>query len=339
MTISILLMLIIAPLNILLPLAIQQKANQAPASIISSIDPKVEGAEKINKEKDKKEELFPVTAVIPQKKADAVNLVLPTAHAALILDANSGTVLMNQNGETQRQIASLTKLMTAGLVLENVKNLDEDVTIDTEVMRTDGTIVGCPNTGQCISQKLKLGEKISVKNLLTAMLMNSTNDTAVALAKHISGTEDAFVDLMNKKAGELGMNNTHFCTASGLEIEGRESECYSSALDVAKIAAYDMRFSLIWDIMKLPNNFEIESSDGTCTHNILNTDLIINQNLLPNCIGGKTGFTPLAGKSLMLAVSDSTGKNKIIAVLLDDPYRWQDIKTMANWAFASYTWQ
>jgi D-alanyl-D-alanine carboxypeptidase len=122
-----------------------------------------------------------------------------------------------------------------------------------------------------------------------------------------------------------------------LEIDGRESECYSSAYDIARIAAYATKFDLIWQIFHLPNHTMITSVDGKYSHDILNTDVAIDQ--IPNCLGGKTGFTPLAGYSLMMAVSDPTKKHKIISVVLDDPQRWVDVKTMVDWTFQSYEWR
>lgn len=337
MSIPALLLIIIAPLNLLLPFNNGKFFATKTIENNAVYEKEIMGAEKSKSENAvSKENSFPV-AIAPAKVAGATNLAIPNAHSALILDVESGAILMNQNGTEKRQIASLTKMMTAVLTMEKIKNLDEDVIIDEYAPYIDGTRIGCPRSGYCVSQRLKVGEKISAKNLLTAMLMNSANDAAYSLAKHIGGSEEQFVEMMNKKAKDMELKNTHFCTASGLEIDGMESECYSSAYDIARIAAYAMKFNLIWDIMKLPSNTKISSSDGTCTHDILNTDLVVNE--IPNCIGGKTGFTPLAGRSLLLAASDKSGKNKIIAVLLDDPYRWQDIKTMISWSFDSYAWQ
>ena len=79
------------------------------------------------------------------------------------------------------------------------------------------------------------------------------------------------------------------------------------------------------------------SADGQYEHTLLNTDLLIDE--MPNLIGGKTGFTPLAGRSLLMAIQDEDQKHTIITVLLDDPYRWQDVKIMADWAFSSFEWQ
>ena len=275
----------------------------------------------------------------PVKLATASYLVIPHAHAFAIIDADTGQLLAGNNQTDQRQIASLTKMMTAGLAMDKIKNLDEPVNIDDEEVYIDGTKIGCPRSGYCISPRLKTGEQISAKSLLQAMLMNSANDAATALGKHMAGTSDAFAGMMNQRVKQMGLPNTHFCTPSGLDLDDDTAAagCYSSAFDIARIAAYDLRYDLLWKIFKMPNDSTITSIDGKTTHTILNTDLVLNQ--IPGIIGGKTGFTPLAGYSLLMAVSDPTGKHKIVAVLLDDNNRWSDIKTAIDWAFKSYTWQ
>lgn len=328
-------MFLVAPLNPFLALSANSDSSNLEKKISIEQNPGlVEGVEK---ESQVSVVLPPVPLFQPIRKEMAYNLAIPNAHSSLIMDVDTKKVLYESDGNEQRQIASLTKMMTATLVMEKVSNLDEEVIIDEEAVYSEGTRIGCPRSGYCITQRLKVGEKISVLSLLKAMLMNSANDAAIALSKHISGSQEEFVKLMNKKAKELGLNDSNFCTASGLEPDGREAECYSSAHDIAYIAAYSMKYDLIWDIMRLPNNTTITSIDGTCSHNILNTDIVMND--ITNCIGGKTGFTPLAGRSLLLAASDPTRKHKVIAVLLDDPYRWQDIKTMISWAFDSYEWK
>ena len=275
----------------------------------------------------------------PTRLAGATDLAIPGAHAWVVLDAGSGTVLASNNENDHRQIASLTKLMTATLAMEKIKDLTAPVTIDDEEVYIDGTKVGCPRSGYCISQRLKIGEQVEASELLKAMLMNSANDTAVALGKFMGGTQDGFADIMNEKAKQMGLADTHFCTPSGLDLDDDTAAagCYSSAHDLAEIAAYTLRYNRIWDTFRLPNGLTITSVDGQTTHTILNTDMVMGQ--VPNLLGGKTGFTPLAGYSLMMAANDPTNKHTIIAVLLDDPYRWADIKTMFNWAFKSYSWQ
>jgi D-alanyl-D-alanine carboxypeptidase (penicillin-binding protein 5/6) len=338
------LMMIFFPLN---PFLLAQESfsggKQVQADVVigdQEIQGVVAGAETSRKNdfsKQTKAQAVDSPEYQPVRLAGIRDLVVPDAHASVIIDADSGTILHYSDGRTQRQIASLTKLMTAVLVMEKIKNLDEDVTVDEEPVYVEGTKIGCPRTGYCISQRLKVGEKISVRSLLQAMLMNSANDAAIALGKHIAGSQDAFADLMNQKAKELGLTDTHFCTPSGLEPEGRESECYSSAYDIARIAAYSLRYDTVWKMFRLPNNSIIASSDGKIEHTILNTDQVLDQ--IPNVIGGKTGFTPLAGYSLLMVVADPSSKHRIISVVLDDNTRWEDIKTMVSWAFSSYAWR
>ena len=274
----------------------------------------------------------------PQRKDGVRDLFVSNAHASVVIDADTGTILHYSEGRTHRQIASLTKLMTAVLVMEKIKNLDEEVIVDEEAVYADGTKIGCPRSGYCISPRLKIGEKITARSLLTAMLMNSANDTAIALGKHIAGTQDDFVDMMNKKARELGLVDTHFCTASGLDLndETAAAGCYSSAYDIARIGAYSLRYDTIWKIARMPNNSIVTSVDGKIEHTILNTDQLLDQ--VPNLVGAKTGFTPLAGYALLTVIADSSKKHRIVAVVLDDSQRWQDIKTMINWTFSSYDW-
>jgi len=274
----------------------------------------------------------------PKRKDGVKDLVVPGAHASVIIDADTGTILHYAEGRTQRQIASLTKLMTAVLTMENVKNLDEEVTIDEEPVYAEGTKIGCPRSGYCISPRLRVGEKITVRSLLTAMLMNSANDAAIALGKHMAGSQDAFADIMNKKAKDLGLADTHFCTPSGLDLndESAAAGCYSSAYDIARIAAYSLRYDTIWKIARMPSNSIITSADGKIQHTILNTDQLLDQ--MPNIVGAKTGFTPMAGYSLLTVVADPSNKHRIIGVVLDDSTRWQDIRTMVDWTFKSYNW-
>ncbi|MFZ2299658.1 MAG: D-alanyl-D-alanine carboxypeptidase family protein [Candidatus Moraniibacteriota bacterium] len=272
----------------------------------------------------------------PELKPYAPNLSIVTAHAAIILDADSGKVLYENDADERRQIASLTKLFTATLVVERVKDLDELATIDEEAIYAEGTRVGCPRSGFCNGERFRAGEQVTVRDLLKAALMNSANDAAIALGKHVGGTQEGFVRIMNERARELGLENTHFCTPSGLELDGREQECYSSARDVALIAAHALRYDILWDTMRLEKTF-ITSYDGRYTHEIFNTDELLGQ--FPNLIGTKTGFTPLAGYSLLAVATDQSRRHTVIAVLLNDPYRWQSIRSMFDWSFQAVDWR
>lgn len=274
---------------------------------------------------------------LPVRNVEMPDLVIPNAHAFAVVDADTGTILAGNHETDQRQIASLTKMMTAILVMEKIPNLDDPVTIGEEEVYIEGTKIGCPRSGYCVSTRLKVGEKIPARSLLQAMLMNSANDAALALGKHIAGSQGAFVEIMNNKAKKMGLTDSNFCTPSGLETDGRESECYSSASDIARIAAYSMRYDLIWKMFSYPSNYEITSCDGQISHTLINTDIGLNS--ISNAMGAKTGFTPAAGYSLLIGASDKTHLHRIIVVLLDDPYRWQDIRTAIDWTFQAYDWE
>lgn len=284
--------------------------------------------------------IFPVNSVaasglIPTRKADISDLKI-WATSSVVIDVDTGTIIHYDNGRKRTQIASLTKMMTAILVMENVQDLNAEVTLTQEDLNIVGTVVGCPTSVFCNGNRMYVGEKVRVEDLVKAMLMNSANDAATALASYVGGSPKKFVEMMNKKAESLGLKDTHFCTPSGLEIDGKEDQCYSSAYDIARIAAYSLKYEKIWDIMKIPDG-RFYSVDGKYMHELKNTDILINT--LPNCIGGKTGFTPLAGKSLLLGAEDPVGKHRIIAVLLNDEQRWDDMKTLVDWTFQNYTWQ
>ena len=330
----VILVIVFFPLNFLLAFfgnfaSGNQQINAQPQQVSIAEIQKVQTVEKQKKEI---EQVGPK----PSRKEDAVDLALSNAHSSVVIDVDSGEILHYSRAKEQRQIASLTKIMTAVLTMEHIKDLSEPVTIAAEEVGIEGTKIGCPRSGYCISQRLKVGERIAAGELLKAMLMNSANDAATALGRHIAGSPEKFVDMMNSKAKELALSDTHFCTPSGLEIDGEESQCYSSAYDIAKIAAYSLQYDRIWNTFRLPNNTQIQSIDGMVKHQVLNTDLVLDQ--IPNLIGGKTGFTPLAGRSLLMIAKDPTGKHRVVSVLLDDPNRWEDIKKMFKWTFDSYVW-
>lgn len=277
----------------------------------------------------------PTTSYTPARKKGIPDLKL-WAGSSVVIDVDSGTLLHYDSGRKRTQIASLTKMMTAILTVENIKDLDEEVTITSDALNVPGTVVGCPTSVLCTSNRMHKGEKVKAIDLLRVMLLNSANDAATALGIHIAGSPDKFADMMNEKAKTMGLKDTHFCTPSGLEIDGQEDKCYSSAYDIARISAYSLKYNLIWDIMRMTDG-QFYSTDGKTMHVMKNTDLLLGS--IPNCLGGKTGFTPMAGKSLLMGSIDSTGKHRIMAVILNDEDRWEDMTRLVNWVFASYEWK
>ncbi|MFO7806823.1 MAG: hypothetical protein R6V40_00155 [Candidatus Moraniibacteriota bacterium] len=280
--------------------------------------------------------LLPGEPDAPKKKEDFGDFYA-RSKASIAIDAETGTILHYQNAREERSIASLTKVMTAIVALEEIDDLKKEiVTIDRDAVFEEGTKIGCPNSGYCISNRLRVGEKISAWNLFQAAIMNSTNDAALALGKHIAGTEKEFAKLMNKKARELGLNNTNFCNPSGLDEDDNPGGCYSTAYDIARIAAYSLKYDEIWDTMKIKEK-DIYSADGNIKHHIINTNVLLGQ--VGNLEGTKTGFTYEAGHSLMIGSHHPQDKDiKVIGILLDDYYRWDDAKKMMKWVFQAYDW-
>ncbi len=198
----------------------------------------------------------------------------------LIFDRNSKTILYEKNGLKQVPMASTTKIMTAIVVLENA-NLDDIVTISKKAAGTGGSRLG-----------LKTNDKITVHDLLYGLMLKSGNDAAVALAEHVGGGIDGFAELMNKKASEMGLVNSHFVTPHGLDQEKH----YTTAYELACMADYALNIPKFREIV------------GSKKYNITinaRSSLIENTNeLLGNLYGVygvKTGFTNGAGRCLVTA--------------------------------------
>ena len=286
-------------------------------------------------------DLAPKPIPLPVKK-EGVGRTYVRAKSAVAVDVGSEKILYDQNANRRLPIASLTKLMTALVVLDNLKDLSKEVvTIDREVCNAPTSKVGCPTSTHCFSDVLHPGEKVKAQDLLEAMLVNSANDAAVALAKHIAGSQKKFAELMNKKAREIGLRDTHFCNPSGLDDEEDGSEkCYSSAADVAKIVVYALKNKRYQDLQRI---FKIKekwftSLDNQKKHRFATTNILLDS--MPNCLGAKTGFTYEAGKTLMMIANHPQDKKiKVVAVILNDPYRFEDAQKLFNWIFQSYNWQ
>ena len=275
----------------------------------------------------------------PVRKSDATDLSLPHVTSGIVLDAGSGIILWEINSTQRRSVASVTKLVTAMIVIDRIQNVDEYVRVPESVVRIEGTKVGCPTSVQCTTPRLVAGEEVRVRDLLRAMLMFSANDAATALAIHVAGSEEGFAELMNARMKELGAGNTHFCRPSGLEYDGNEEACYSSAYDIARVMVhllqYD-KYALLWEMMQT-DTATFTSRDGTIVHELDNTNRLIGE--MPTLLGAKTGFTPRAGYCLALASHNADKTQNIVSVVLDDPQRFIDITAMSDWAFASFEWR
>lgn len=266
------------------------------------------------------ETVLEVTAV-PNKNDEFVSPVIE-AKAAIVVDLQNGLVLYEKNIHDQLPIASLTKLMTAIVVLEE-NDIKEEVTVSANAANGIGAKVW-----------LAEGEKISVENLLYAALIPSANDAAIALAEHNSGTIDDFVNKMNKKAKNLGLYSTQFLNPTGLDGGSISEGNISTAYDVTLLGRYAYGKSFVRRAAA-KKEMQIASSNTALTHDLKNTNKLLDSFL--NVLGLKTGTTDSAGECLVAIFQNEEG-NDIMTVVLNSPARYAESKLLADWTFRAYNW-
>ncbi|SCJ69072.1 D-alanyl-D-alanine carboxypeptidase dacB precursor [uncultured Flavonifractor sp.] len=233
-----------------------------------------------------------------------------SASCAILVDAESGRVLMEKNADEERAIASITKLMTALVAVESTSDLDRTVTIQKEWTRAEGS-----------SMYLREGEELTLRELLYGLLLVSGNDAALAIAGFCAGDTDTFVEWMNMRAQELGMERTHFVNPNGLPAEGH----YSTAADMAKLAIV---------VMEQPDLAEIV---GTKSVTMAGRTMTNHNKLLwryEGCVGMKTGYTDAAGRTLV-SCAERDGQ-RLIAVTLNAPNDWADHAAMFDYGFSQW---
>lgn len=235
-----------------------------------------------------------------------------SAVSAILIEADTGTVLFSKNEKEHRQIASTTKIMTALLTLE-AGEPDKEFQVDSAAIKVEGTSMG-----------LRDGDKVTRRALCYGMLLPSGNDAANAAAVNISGSKTAFAKLMNSRAKEIGMTDTNFVTPSGLDADGQFSCAYDLAL-LAREAMNNKDFAEICALSKAKVAFG----------NPVSERWLVNSNKLltsyDGCIGVKTGFTDSARRTLV-SCAERDGI-KLIAVTLNAPNDWSDHTKMLDYGF------
>lgn len=238
-----------------------------------------------------------------------VRAVSTSATSAILLDADSGRVLYEQNADVKMLIASTTKIMTA-LVAIREGDLADIVTVKREATLTEGS-----------SMYLKEGEQLTLETLLYGLMLCSGNDAAVAIADHVGGSQAGFVKLMNETARELGMNGSSFANPNGLDDEKH----YSTARDMAVLACAAMENETL---VRIVSTRSITIGGRTMTnHNKLLA-------LMDGCIGLKTGYTRAAGRTLV-SCAERNGQ-RLVAVTLQDGNDWADHQGLYEYGFSSY---
>lgn len=250
--------------------------------------------------------LFPLTV---SAKTNNVS-----AQKAVVIDKSTSTVLYQKSSNEKCSMASTTKIMTCLIACEKLKQNDI-VTITNKMLdKTEGSLI-----------YLKVGDKITVSDLIKGALLASGNDAANSLAVYTSGSVSEFVKLMNLYAIKFGMSNTHFETPSGLDSKNH----YSTAYDMALLTSHALDNKIFASVCKL------QKADITVNGNV---QTIYNHNKLlyqtENCIGVKTGFTEKSGRCLVSAY-DYKGST-IIIVTLNDYDDWNDHKKLFDYAKNQY---
>jgi D-alanyl-D-alanine carboxypeptidase (penicillin-binding protein 5/6) len=233
---------------------------------------------------------FPTSLVTPTPSLEPPSI---TSKAAILQDLDSGQVLASKSPRAKRPIASLTKIMTALVVLTEA-NPDDTVVVSGNAAAQPGSSLG-----------LLAGERISVRELMYAILLQSSNDAAVALAEHVGGSVGGFLDRMNDRARRLGMTDTYFTSPSGLDDSG-----YSSARDLAIVTRAAFADPLFAKIVQ--TKFHKVPAPSGPPRRIQNRNILLW--LYPGAIGGKTGFTTPAGHCL-IAAADHEGVRLLVVAL------------------------
>lgn len=255
---------------------------------------------------------------LPMKAEASITLTSPSA---ILCEASTGQVIFEKNADERRPVASVNKVMTILLTLEAVDegrvSLEDQVTVSPRAASMGGS-----------QAFLDAGERYKLRELLKTVIVASANDSAVALAEHLAGTEESFVRLMNTRAEELGLTNTHYANCTGLPAQ----EHYTTARDVAKLSAQlDLhpiyyRYSTIW-------MDEIKHRGGRVT-SLTNTNRLIR--FYPGCDGYKTGSTNEA-RYCVSATAKKEGM-RLIAVVLGTPAgqtRFDEARAMLEYGFAN----
>jgi len=255
-----------------------------------------------------------MTDVLVEESQPVTKGKLPVidAHAAIVIEFESGRVLYEKNAYSKRAMASTTKIMTAIVALEN-SNLNDIVTVSPRAARIGGSLM-----------HLTSGEKLTMLELLYGLLLRSGNDAAIAIAEHVGGSVENFADMMNKKAREIGANNTHFVTPHGLDAPDH----YTTAYDLALMTQYALKNPVF---AKIVATKEITIGKRT----MYNTNEMLN--IYQGADGVKTGYTGQAGRCLV--TSAKRGNMRLISVVLNCPTRSKralSSKKILDYAYENY---
>ena len=252
------------------------------------------------------------------------------SEAGIVMDMDSGAVLFAQNIHVQKYPASITKLLTALVVVENA-SMDDQVTFSHDAVY---------NVEDGSGNKLQLeeGDVLSVKDCLYVMLLQSSNQAANALAEHVAGSREAFAGMMNETAASLGCRESHFVNPSGLN----DPEQLTSAYDMAQIGSAVFNNPALLEICSstsatLPPT--INNPNGrtySMEHKLVVTDNSEDENYYPSAVAGKTGYTSLAGQTLVTYAKQDDRRQVAVTLKSTQRTHYSDTKTILDFGFARF---
>ncbi len=238
-----------------------------------------------------------------------------TATAAIVIDGASGAVLYERQAYNPLPPASITKILTAIMVIEGA-NLDEWVTSDVDGREmTESSLMG-----------VRPGDCFTVRDLLYGLMLPSGNDAALVLARHMAGTDDAFVAQMNTRAQQLGLTGSLFTDPHGLGSLSHRMSAY----DIAMLSRYAMTLPTFVEVV----GTSLHTANGSRVLTLYNINTFMNS--LAGADGVKTGYTSESGRTI--SASATQDGRRLFAVLLDAPDRDEDAAALLQWAFANHAW-
>lgn len=256
--------------------------------------------------------LFNIAVLAEEPKVNAIS--------AVIVDGDTGRILWGKNENKPMAMASTTKIMTALVALEN-----SDITKETTVSKN--ATLASP-----VKMHLAVGEKLTIEQLLYAMMLQSYNDSAVAVAEAVGGSVEKFCTMMNEKAKEIGCSDTVFETPNGLD----KGNHHSTAEDMSKIGVYALKNQ---KLMKIMNTRDYTFKSSKTTYSFVNKDRLLSE--YEGAIGMKTGFTGKAGHCFVGAAN--RGDITLVSVVLASGWgtagksrKWIDTKALLNYGFNNY---
>ncbi len=244
-------------------------------------------------------------------ESDALSL---SAQSAVVICADTGQIIYGKNEREPRPMASTTKIMTALLALEAADSEDVNVTITDKMVPVEGS-----------SMCLKVGQVLPLSSLAKGMLTVSGNDAANSVAITLGGSVDGFVDLMNKKAKQIGLNDTYFETPSGLD----KGNHHSTAYDMALLGAFALENKAFYNISS-KRRVEVPFIEPDEIRTLYNENRMLKR--YDGCIGVKTGFTKMAGRCLVSAAEKNN--TRLVAVTLNAGDDWNDHEKLLDYGFS-----